>query len=111
VMGWPDSRWGHLPNGWACLPPGFRGLQRMQVRDINVHIHGRWLKYWRPSMWTLDQHGRPSMLTPTWPFGQNSKHAETMLNLYLYTCHTYVLSCTHYHHIIHTLFTANYTYA
>ncbi|MQL73429.1 hypothetical protein Taro_005771 [Colocasia esculenta] len=41
VMGWPDNCWGHLPNGWACLPPEFRGLQRMQVRDINVHIHGR----------------------------------------------------------------------
>ncbi|MQM07805.1 hypothetical protein Taro_040650 [Colocasia esculenta] len=41
VMGWPDRRWGHLPNGWACLPPEFRDLQRMQVRDINDHIHGR----------------------------------------------------------------------
>ncbi|MQM11304.1 hypothetical protein Taro_044210, partial [Colocasia esculenta] len=69
----PDSRWGHLPNGWACLPPEFRGLQRMQVRDINVHIHGRLFKYWHPSRWTLTHHGRPSMLTPIWPFGQNLK--------------------------------------
>ncbi|MQM16091.1 hypothetical protein Taro_049043, partial [Colocasia esculenta] len=64
----------------------------MQVRDLNVHIHGRWLKYWRPSRWTLTQHGRPSLWTPIGSFGQNSKHAETMLNLYLCTCHTYGLT-------------------
>ncbi|MQL89727.1 hypothetical protein Taro_022309 [Colocasia esculenta] len=102
---------GTAPQWLSFLLPGFRGLQRMQVRNLNVHIHGRWLKYWRPSMWTLDKHGRPSMWTPTRSFGQNSKHAETMLNLYTFTCHTYVLSCTHYQHVIHTLFITNYTHA
>ncbi|MQL84525.1 hypothetical protein Taro_017034 [Colocasia esculenta] len=54
VMGWPDSRWGHLPNGWACLPPEFRGLQLMQLRWWDfVCPQGREVGFVSRALWAL----------------------------------------------------------